>query len=808
MHSSRIRVDRVAGFVVTALILGLMTITGLPRSYGGDWIHWRGPEQTGESKEKNLPADFDPEGGPGSNVLWKAPYGGRSAPLIMDGRAYIVQGTGTGVHEGEQIVCLDADTGREIARYKFNVFHTDIVSVRLGWCTLTADPETKTVFIHSTAGLVIAFDRDLKKLWERSLTEEFGRISGYGGRIVSPIFDSGNVIVGMVNSSWGDHARGATRYVALDGKTGQVAWWAETPNPIKGTYYSNPVIAVINGKRLLVTGGGDGYLHAFNVRTGERVFSYLFSAGVVNPSPVVDGNLIYICHGEENPEGGPIGRVICVDGSQVDPKTLQPKLVWDTYKRPMKKNRNQPLATRFGLASPALAEGKLYVPDDGGELYCFDAKTGEMDWKVRYATEVRGAPLVADGKIYIFDVKARLWIITLNKDRSKQPDMSSDAFEVRFRSQGGILNETNGTPIAVNGRVYFNTRTEMYCLANDGAKPSAVKYKPLPPETPFNPDAAPAALRLFPAEVTLLPGESVTLKLIAMDENGRELAKVDLSGAEWSLPLPPKTPTGAQPPALVAELKGQGGLATVAVKAPPPTQAGYVEARLGNLKARARVRVAAALPYTQDFEKIPLPPMGEGPAPGGWVNATGKYTVVNLDGNKVLSKVNNDSRPPFARANAYITPPNATNYTIQADVMGTEVRQKVGDIGVVANRYTLILDGKVDPELKKRQLRLVSWEARPRINEAVEYDWKPGVWYTLKLSVEVQGDKAVVRGKVWERDKDEPKWQIEFTDPNPNPQGAAALYGYVSNIADPLPGSNIYYDNVKIIPNVSRSAGP
>jgi len=769
----------------------------LPPASAADWIHWRGPEQTGESQEKNLPADFDPAGGKGSNVLWKAPFGGRSSPVILDGRAYIVRGSGEGVNEGEEIVCLDANTGKKIASDKFNVFHTDIVSVRLGWCTLTADPATKTIFIHTTAGLVIAYDKDLKKLWERSLTEEFGRVSGYGGRIVSPIFDSGNVIVGLINSSWGDQSRAATRYIALDGKTGQVAWWAESPVPIKGTYYSNPVIAVINGQRLLITGGGDGYLHAFNVRTGERAWSHLFSAGVVNPSPVVDGNLIYISHGEENPEGAPIGRLICVDGSQVDPATKTPKVVWDTFKKPMAKNRNQPLAARFGLASPALAEGKLYVPDDGGELFCFDAKTGTMDWKIRYATEVRGAPLVADGKLYIFDVKAKMWIMTLNKDRSKPP---TEMFDVTFPSQQGRLSETNSTPIAVNGKLYFNTRNEMYCLANEDAKAAAVTYKPLADEPAFDPKAKTAAVRIFPADVEAKAGDTLTFKLIALDAYGRELPNSTPAGVEWTLPLPPKTPTGAQPPALNGMVSGTDAATTLKL-APQPTQNGYVEAKFRNLTARARVRVAATVPYAQDFEKIPLPPMGPGPAPGGWVNATGKYNVVDLKGNKVLSKVNTDSRPPFARANAYITAPTATGYTIQADVMGTEVRQKLADIGVVANRYTLILDGKIDPNINKRQLRLVSWEARPRINEAIDFDWKKDTWFTLKLQVDVQGDKAVVRGKVWEQGKEEPKWQIEFTDPSPNKQGAAALYGYVSNVSDDQPGSAIYYDNVKITPN-------
>lgn len=791
-----------SGFLALIVIFSALSAPSAVNS--ADWIHWRGPEQNGESKEKNLPADFDPAGGPKSNVIWKAPFGGRASPLILDGRAYIMHGAGENVNEGEEVMCIDAETGKKLHSYKFNVFHTDIVSVRLGWTTLTADPATKTIYIHSTAGLVIAFDKDLKPLWQRSLTEEFGRVSGYGGRIVSPIFDSGLVIVGMINSSWGDQARGGNRYVALDGKTGEVVWWGESPLQIKGTYYSNSVIAVIKGQRLLITGGGDGCLQAYKVRTGERVWSHLFSAGVVNPSPVVDGNLVFCSHGEENPEGGPIGRVICVDASQIDPKTKTPKVVWDSYGRKYAKNRNQPLAARFGLASPALAEGKLYVPDDGGELYCFDAKTGEMNWKVRYATEVRGAPLVADGKLYIFDVKARMWIMELNKDRSKPP-ADEGRFEVSFPSKQAKLSETNGTPIAVNGKVYFNTRNEMYCLGLPDAKKSEAKYKTLPEDNwnPNTPSGDIASLAILPADVVAKPGETITFSATALNEKGHALVP-KFEDAEWSLPMPPKTPTGAQPPALNAKIGKADNAFTSRVSvtlAPQPTQQGYVEVKLGKLTARARVRVAAQTPYAQDFEKLPV-----GAVPGGWVNATGKYTVVEKNGNKMLSKVNTDSRPPIARANAYITPPTATGYTIQADVMGTEVRKKVADIGVVANRYTLILDGKAD-EKGQRELRLVSWEARPRVNVGADFNWKPDVWYTIKLSVDVQGDKAIVRGKAWEKDKPEPaKWTIEFTDPSPNKEGAAALYGYVSNVADPLPGSEIFYDNVKITPNGNKSA--
>src|SRR5206468_4142237 len=163
-----------------------------------------------------------------------------------------------------------------------------------------------------TGGHLLCLDAAGKLIWSRQLTEEFGRVTGYGGRIASPIFDSGLVIIGLVSGSWGDQARGLNRFVAFDGKTGQIVGWSTgSPATLHGTYYSNPVIAVINGQRLFITGGADGAIHALKVRTGEKVWSHSCSKGVINGSPVVFGNFVICHHGEENPEGAPLGRIVC-----------------------------------------------------------------------------------------------------------------------------------------------------------------------------------------------------------------------------------------------------------------------------------------------------------------------------------------------------------------------------------------------------------------------------------------------------------------------------------------------------------------
>jgi outer membrane protein assembly factor BamB len=749
---------------------------------------------TGHSLEKHLPGSFDPAQKQKGNVIWQEPFGGRSSPLIMAGRVYIIQGTGQGLDEGEQVLCFEEKSGKKLWNYRVNVFHTDIVSARLGWTTLTADPAAGYVYAHTTAGHLLCLDKDGKLVWGRQLTEEFGRVTGYGGRIVSPIFDSGLVIIGMVNGSWGDQARGLNRMVAFDGKSGQVVWWATlSPDTLYGTYYSSPVIAVIKGQRLLLTGGADGAVHALKVRTGEKVWGVTLAKGVINGSPIVSGDLVYINHGEENPEGAPIGRVVCLDASQIDPMTKKPKVVWDSFRRKYKANGNKELAARFGLASAALADGFLYVPDDTGELFCFRAKDGELLWKYRYATEVRGAPLVADGKLYIFDVKGRLLILTLKGNEKPDED---ETFEYRFRGPGGLLNETTGTPIAVNGRIYFTTRTDLFCIGDPIAKVDEVKYAPLPDETPFKQNAM-AGARLYPADVSAKPAGMVKFEVVYFDENGRPVQDNRPAPVpKWDLPVPPP-PKGAtnSPPALQGNIALNGALTL----APLPSQQGYVDYDGGGpLRARARVRVVPQIPYSQNFDKIP-----EGVAPAGWINATGKYFVKKLpDSSIVLSKVNNDSRPPIAKANTYITGPDSTDYTIQCEVQGTKERGQMPDLGLVNCRYTCVLDGKPYKDTGMRTIQLISWDPRPRLHTVEIFNWAPDTWYTVKFTVIQTPKEALLKAKVWKKGDAEPeKWTIEFTDPSPNRNGAAGLFGYVANATDGEANCNIYYDNLLITPN-------
>ncbi len=731
---------------------------------GADWLHWRGPLQTGFAPDKDLPAKWslDPSAAD-SNLFWKAPYGGRSSPLVMNGRVYFMNSVGEGLNEQERVLCLDADNGKLIWEHRFNVFFTDIVSARLGWAAMAGDPETGYVYGHGVQGLLLCFDRDGKPVWQRSLTEEYGRITGYGGRINSPLVDGNLVIIGMVNASWGDQARGGNRFAAFDKRTGTPVWWSQPTEMMRGTYSSIPIVHTINGVRQLISGGSGGELLAMKVGTGEKLWSYPVGLKSINTSPVAEGTRVYVAYGEELADSTEQGRVVCVDAGEI--KDGKPKLVWQV----------DGITARY--ASPILHEGRLYVPDESGRIFCLDANSGEQIWKYKFGGTSYGSPVLADGKIYVGEVKSRFHI--LKPGPKKCDELHSQYFRA---PQAGTAIEINGSPAVANGRVYFMTSDEIYCIGKNrpGNTASAIPATP-----PTAAGSEPAAWLIYPNDITARPGEEIQLKLRAYDSNGGFLSEAKADA--WTLPQPP-LPMGstAAPPALQGTISSDGLLK---LGASPPGQFGTLMANVGGKSATARVRVVPPLPIKENFQKVP-----EGRTPAGWINAQGKFAVVTLEGARVLQKLANNSNPLLARAYAFLGMPTDKDYVIESDVMGVKKGNDLPDIGIVNCRYTLLLDGN------KQRLRICSWEALPRVDHRIDFAWKPGTWYRMKLAVD--GTKGTIRGKVWPRgDKEPDQWTIEFTDPIPNREGSPGLYGYATGILDDgQPGTPAYFANVAVLP--------
>jgi outer membrane protein assembly factor BamB len=732
--------------VALAASVGVLTSAEGPRKVTlGDWPEMRGPNRNGVSDETGL---VDKWALNGQNFLWRAPYGGRSAPIVMGNRVYVQNPSGHGPTLQERVMALDADTGKVVWEYKFNIFQSDVPAHRVGWASPAADPETGNVYAFGVGALAVALNKDGKLLWQRSFGEEYAAFTTHGGRTMSPVVDGDVVIVGAPVSNWGTQSNRSHRLIALDKRTGEIVWVSDPGGRPYDTAYSVPLIATVNGMRLLITGLGDGGIHAVKPETGEKVWSFVLSKRAINTGVAVKGSTVIVSHGDENLDTNELGLIAAVDGSQTGSiKTTK----WAVH------------GNQFGFSSPVIDGNRVYEIDNDSRLKAFDLDTGRELWRQTLGT-VQKAPLVlADGKLYVGTESGKFVIVRPHADRAEVLS------EVELPpSKDDNAGQSVGTPEPVfggaavsRGRIFFVSTGGVYAIGPRTAKPLTGWAADAPAEKG---DGAPTWVQVTPTELVLKPGQAVKLHARLFDSKGRFLQEAP---ATWSL----------------QGLKGTVTDGTFTVAADPVEQAGTIKATVGTLSGEARARVVHPLPWSETFDSY-----ADGAVPPGWVNAVaGKFSVTTFDGQKVLTKAPDNTI--FKRIRAFIGPVEWSNYTFEADVRATTRRRQMSDIGITAQRYSLVLYGNA------QQLKLEPWEPEVQRTATVAYAWKADAWYHLKLRVENLPDGSVrARGKAWPTGEAEPaQWMIDKTDPIGNRQGAPGLF------VDAEFGA--YLDNLKITAN-------
>ena len=702
-----------------------------------DWVEWRGPMRDGISHETNLPSKWSPAG---ENLAWKVPYGGRSTPVVLGDRVYLQNTAERGEREQERVMAFDADTGKLLWEHRFNVYLSDVPPHRVGWASPVADPQTGNVYALGVGGTLLGLSKDGKVLWERSLGEDFGLLTTHGGRTMSPIIDRDLVIASGVMFVWGEHGQGRHRLVAFDKRTGEAVWVSAPGGRPYDTTYSPPIIADINGTRLLIQGGSDGQVYALKPQTGEPVWKYEISKRGLNTGVVVKGTTAFLTHSEENLNSSEMGMLAAVDATAKG--DLKPEHVkWSVY------------GWQGGFSSPVLDGDRLYQVDNGANLAAFDTNTGKQLWLQNLGTIQKASPVLGDGKLYVGTENGKFFILEPSATGAKILD--SDQLGTEQQPEAIIAS------VAVSrGRVYLVTDTALYAIG----KKQNIKTERLLSPSEDNSKATPTHVQVVPTELLLKPGDKASFRARLFDERGVFIRE---EKAAWSLD----------------GLKGavsEGGEFTAAGDA---AQAGQVKATVGGIAGAARVRVVPPLPWNENFDA-----MAVNTIPAHWTNITMKFVVREVEGNKVFVKTTEGSSL-LSRSRAYMGHSDLHDYTVEADVFATERRRTRGDAGVIAQRYALTLYGNA------QRLSIEPWQPETARTASIPFEWKKDTWYRMKLSVENMPDgKVRARGKVWAVGTEEPaNWMIERIDPIGNHQGAPGIFGNAL--------AEIYFDNLKVYAN-------
>lgn len=757
-----------------SLLLGLSGVSASPPL--GGWLNWRGPEQTGVSRETGLPATLSPTG-----ALWVADYPGQSTPVLVNGRLHIVGYKGPGADLQEGIGCFDAETGELIWSRRYNDFLSDTVYLRYATASPALDPETGNVYLQGTQGILAGFDPRGGLLWQHSLMEEFGRLTFPNSRTASPLVDGDLVITRGITANWGAQGPASDRFYAFDKRTGEIVWASTPGERPKDNSYSHPYLGWFKGKRVFFTATGDGSVVCVNARTGEPLWRVtLFKAGINATVLVHDQNKVIALFGTPYELGHMVAlRIpdVLPPGPASGPVVLEEKdlQLWTAD-------------VSTSASHPILVGDTVYVVAEKGDLCAVDANTGQMHWRLKLGIEQRNASLLfADGRLYvpILDDPAA------PSAGQQEAGTKGGLYVIRPGDKPEILTHIQldgrcfGTPVAYDGRLYVQTTQKLYCFGRPGHNPG------LPPPASERPWPAPGPatqLEIIPSEVLLHPGERAHFRVRTLDANGFTVEEVkDLTQVRWASYVPPTAKVKA---ALRGAFNGEGQLVAAA---DPVFSAGAFEAIYQGLKGYLRGRVVPKPPLRFDFENLSLSETN--PTDGAlfaypplpWIGARFKFEVRDHEGTKCLVKTIENKF--FQRATVFIGSADMRGYTIEADVMSDGNRRKMSEVGLLNQRYAIVLKGN------EQKLEINS--NLERLRQSVAFSWQPKVWYHLKSRVDLASDgTGVVRAKAWRRGDPEPEaWTLEVPHQTAHAQGAPGLFGFSPQ------EMRVFLDNLAVTPN-------
>ena len=450
-----------------------------------DWPRFRGPNGTGISPDRDLPASISKD----RNVLWtQKTLPGNSSPIVVDGRLWVTGWEG----DDRVVLAYDAASGAPLWRLAVKRAFTEPPNPLNGPTTPTPVTAGRALFVFFPDFGLIACDFAGKELWRVPL----GPFGGIQGMAVSPVYAEGNVIL-LIDTPEQAYL------AAFDAATGKQVWRRERPIGFLGSYATPSVYQPANGPAQIVVAGAQE-LTGYQAKTGERIW---WVRGVtVGPAvlPLIADGSVYTME----PSGGSApefkqmlagfdkdknGRI---ELAEVTGDKVNDKIMYRLFKSIDKNSGNgdgvltaeewdrafdpkQPggglVRTRLDgqgdlsrthvvwrytkglpyVTAPLLYHNILYVIRNGGILAAIDPESGKLLREARLNDaigEYYAQPVAGDDKIYVVNKDGKVTVI--------RPGVPWQQL-----SSGDLDEQVIATPAIAGDRIYVRTERTLYCFA-------------------------------------------------------------------------------------------------------------------------------------------------------------------------------------------------------------------------------------------------------------------------------------------------------------------------------------------------------
>lgn len=330
---------------------------------------WPGFRGNGNSRSlaNDLPLEWSDE----KNVGWRVkPEGyGQSTPVVWEDKVFSTSTVGDW-SEKLLVHCHGLLDGKLLWQHSVS----SPVNIRRSKMVSQAGPspvvDGDALYLFYESGVLLALNHEGKRLWNRSLTKDYGPILGNHG-IGSSLFQSEEKLGLLV-----DHS-GPSYLLRIDKSTGKTDWKVDRPKRVS---WSTPTLASDeSGETLYLS--SNGIAEAYDFESGKQLWQLDELEGNTVASPTVTEE--YFIVGSSAPDHTMALR------REIESKGPN-RIAW----------RAEDGSSSFG--SPLATDEHLYLVNHAGVATCHELKTGKKLWNLRLPGSCWASPLSAENRIYFF----------------------------------------------------------------------------------------------------------------------------------------------------------------------------------------------------------------------------------------------------------------------------------------------------------------------------------------------------------------------------------------------------------------------
>ncbi len=247
--------------------------------------------------------------------------------------------------------------------------------------------------------------------------------------------------------------------------------------------WANPAYAVVNGQPQVIFPGGDGWLRAFEPKTGKLIWKFdcnpkdsfyvLGSKATRNDfvnTPVIYKDKLYIGVGQDPEHEEGVGHFWCIDQVKATKLGGDVSHKKDIFDPDNPVNKNSALSWHYGgagdpkdripgwnylfgrtMSTACVHDDIVYIPDLGGVLHVLDANTGKRLWHFETFAPIWSSPYYVDGKVLLGTFDEVLYIFEHGRKKNVLAEVD-------------VYSRVGATPVVANGTLYVMTENKLYAI--------------------------------------------------------------------------------------------------------------------------------------------------------------------------------------------------------------------------------------------------------------------------------------------------------------------------------------------------------